>query len=155
MEKVIQDLIDKEAIIRTINGYVETADRKEWEKCEALFTEDVTLHHITETNPDEAQTEESEVVKASDLMQQWSNLFDKFNATMHMVTNHNVTINGDEAICESYVNAIHIAKAALNAERHHLSFGMYKHKLVRKEGVWRISEVNYDQIYALGNTAIF
>ena len=154
IETQLQQIVNQQAIISTVNGYVEAADQRDWEACGVLFTNEVTMHHITETNPELPQPG-PEVVKTKDVMNQWAQLFDKFVSTLHMITNHSVTINGDEAVCESYVSAIHIAKPSLNAERHHLSYGTYRHKLIRRGDRWLINEVNYNQLYALGNSAIF
>ena len=130
------------------------ADRKDWNTCGSFFTEEILLDHLTEVNPEKPQPEPQHA-KTSEVMKTWEELFASFVSTQHMVTNHKVEVEGDTAVCESYVNAMHIAKASLNAERYHQAFGTYRHHLVRTEDRWLINKVHYKQQYALGNPAIF
>lgn len=150
----IQEYLDKQDVKDTVIAYLRAADMKDWEGCEAQFTKEVSLLHITETNP-EVPRPKTEVAIAKEMIQQWETLFEKFASTLHTVTNFKVTFEGEVATSESYITALHVAKPALNAERHHLAFGTYKHTLVKEGEQWKINGVVYDQLYALGNSAIF
>ena len=147
-------LFDRQAVIDTVNGYVMAADLRDWEKCGACFADEILLQHITETDPTKPDPEPERAL-TSDVMNSWAKLFEAFASTQHMLTNHRVEFNGDSAVCYSYVEAIHVAKAPLNAVRHHHVFGTYRHTLARQDGRWVITEVYHKQKYALGNTAIF
>jgi ketosteroid isomerase-like protein len=153
-QQTLAILFDRQAIIDTVNGYVMAADSNDWEQCSACFAEDLLLQHITETDPTKPDPE-PEKVSRFDVMKSWAELFEAFSSTQHMLTNHRVELDGDRAICYSYVEAIHVAKAPLNATRHHHVFGTYRHTLARQNGRWVITEVYHKQKYALGNTAIF
>ena len=149
-------VFDRQAVIDTVNGYVMAADLKDWEMCGSCFAEEILLQHITitEVDPTKPDSEPGQAFTA-DVMKSWAELFEAFVSTQHMLTNHRVELEGDCAICHSYVEAIHIAKAPLNASRHHHIFGIYRHRLARKESKWVITEMYYKQNYAFGNPAIF
>ena len=148
-------LADRQAIVDAVNGYVVAADDRDFEACGAFMTEEVLNDHVTDISPSAVPPEPS-IVRTTDLMAQWAELFSNFVSTQHMVTNHYVEIDGDRAVCRSYVEAIHIAQEALNAPRHHHVFGTYRHVLARQtDGRWLIAELHHQQRYALGNPAIF
>jgi SnoaL-like domain len=148
MSEELQRLLDKQAVIDTVNAMVVTADRKDWQTCRRLFMDELLLDH-------DAHDGEASKMKAEELMESWQKLFDKFEVTQHAVSNHQVELRGDSATCRSYVHALHTAKSMTTGENYYTTFGTYVHELIRTEQGWKIASVVYKQRYAQGNSAVF
>ncbi len=63
-----------------------------------------------------------------------------FDATLHMTSNHVIRVDGDEASCRSYVNAMHFLTDA-GREYHAHACGVYEFGLERQEDGWKIRSV--------------
>ena len=61
-----------------------------------------------------------------------------FLATHHVITNHIVSISGDEAECRSLLTGSHFYKTASGETAAYVTSGRYAHYLVRKNGDWLI-----------------
>jgi hypothetical protein len=135
------------AIIETVNGYVMAADAKDWTACRSFFNETVELEHDADASQGR--------VSADDMIAGWIGAFAGFRSTLHVVTNHTVQlVAADRAVCRSYVQAMHVGRAA-DAAGYLLTFGTYEHRLVRTAGGWHIDRIVYREVHALGDRSLF
>ncbi|MFZ5558964.1 MAG: nuclear transport factor 2 family protein [Pseudomonadota bacterium] len=135
------------AVIQAVNAIGRAADSKDWIACGRCFTQNVSIDH-------DAGSGEPSSMTPDELMAAWQKALGVFTSTLHMVTNHDVEIHGDRAVCRSYVQALHVA-AETTAANHYLTFGTYEHGLTRMAEGWRVNRVVYRQAYALGNPSLF
>ncbi len=141
-------LEDKFKIIDTITRMVTTADHKDWEGCLATFTYEVLLDH-------DAGSGRPERVKSSDMIADWQKAFDRFDSTWHSVTNYQVSIDGSNAVCISYVHAIHCDFTVKRGANHYTEYGIYSHELEKTGNEWKISGIQYRMITSEGNSMFF
>lgn len=70
------------------------------------------------------------------------NTLSGFDATQHVVTNFRVEVDGESAVCTSYVNALHfLADRGQDHVAH--ACGTYVHEFVLTAGGWRIRKATF------------
>ena len=74
-----------------VNSVGTLADLGEYSQLEQLFTKEVTVDY-TSLFPGEVQN-----IPREQLMTQWQSVLPGFDATQHMITNHQITVDGNEA----------------------------------------------------------
>ncbi|KAJ3433685.1 hypothetical protein M0813_17543 [Anaeramoeba flamelloides] len=145
MEKKLQLLLDEREIIVQVNNIGVYADSCEWEKLKTCFTEKVIVDYTSMSGG------EPETLSPNQICKNWSGFLPGFKMTQHMITNHKVDINGDEAECNSYVQATHYLPNE-EGEDTWLILGSYKHFLVRKDGEWKVKHMIFTLKLSDGNT---
>ena len=94
-------LRDRLAITDVVNSMGVLADLGQYDRLRQLFTERVTVDY-TSLFPGEVQN-----ISSEQLMTQWQSTLPGFDATQHMITNHQIVIDGDKATAIAYVRATH------------------------------------------------
>lgn len=130
LARTVRELTDRAAIERVIHTYCECFDRNDPDGVAALFTPDAVIDYNPET-PSISGSELRDVIAVG--------LRETFAATSHHVSNVMVDLDGpDTARSLCYLDAWH---------RYHdgspdgYLWGRYRHRLVRTDAGWRISEL--------------
>jgi 3-phenylpropionate/cinnamic acid dioxygenase small subunit len=76
------------------------------------------------------------------------------DATQHMITNHVITVNGDEALCVAYVQAQHYLLNDKGGSTQTMG-GYYSNHFVRTAQGWRIKKCKLTLTWTTGNWGIF
>jgi SnoaL-like domain len=100
MEENLKQLLDERDIINIVNSIGINADRRNWGVLSQAFAGEVLLDYSSMGSP-------VEKLKPAEIIIRWKALLPGFKMTQHIITNHRVTITGDEAECFSYVVATH------------------------------------------------
>jgi hypothetical protein len=148
MSNDIASLLDARDITTTIDAIVAAADRKDWGDGERFFAREVEVQVGPPGSRPATMTPRA-------LLQQWSGVLGAFDVTLHAVTNHRITVQGDRAACVSNVLGFHRAASVVSGENYCLTFGTFEHSLARTAEGWRVTSLAYHQIYALGNPSLF
>lgn len=135
----LQTLLDRAAISDVVHAYARAVDQRDWTAFRNLFTDRVFVD-MRSFDPDRYL--EVSVDELVELAMPLS----AFDATQHVSSNHYHEIDGDRAICVSYMQAGHFLKRA-DGDFHCFLYGYYTYSLVRSEAGWKISR------YALNVTA--
>ena len=125
MDEATRYLLDRAAISDLATRYADAIDRKDWEALKALFEEKIEL--------DLDMFGEPRLVWASDYADFCAETLGIFGATQHISTNHLIEIDGEEAVCDAYLNATHAFTDGLEATDHHQVRGQYTFRLRRGE----------------------
>jgi hypothetical protein len=67
-----------------------------------------------------------------------------------MISNFIIVLDGDRATCRSHVRATHRIDKDI-----YVMGGLYRHKMVRLDGEWKIAETVFEQTYTEGDTTLF
>ncbi|MEO1039606.1 MAG: nuclear transport factor 2 family protein [Pseudomonadota bacterium] len=149
-----ETVADKIAIQEVLNDLVMAADERDWERLALRFADNVEIAYHTTADPD-ASVEPPVVRPAKDIIADWTSLFAHTRGTQHSLTNQVIEVDGDTATSKAYVTSFHVALPRLNADQWHQTFGAYRHKYQKIDGVWRVTSMIYKQLYAVGNPSFF
>jgi hypothetical protein len=74
----------------------------------------------------------------------------RFDATQHVTTNHQVTVDGNRATCRCQLHSQHVFHSD-NGDQLFTVGGYYNDTFVRTEDGWRISHRTMEQTWMLGS----
>ena len=137
-EKKMQALLDKMEIIDVENRYARGVDTRDSELHGSCFAEELEV--------DMSGMGMGEPLKMSGKAwaEQAVSLIGMFQATQHMITNHMITIEGDQATCVAYVKAQHY-----NPESIWTVVGYYTNTLERTAEGWKITKLKLTPTWQL------
>jgi hypothetical protein len=144
----LQLLLDRQDIIAAVNAVGITADRKDWQGCRALFTDQVDIDYTSLAGG------KPSTVQADGLIDSWRKALGGFTSTQHAITNHQVTVKSDEADSFSYVHAMHYLPNTKGSD-YWVVYGYYDRKLIRVAGSWKVKAMKFTVTYADGNQQLF
>ena len=121
---------DVEAVKKTVVTMVNAIDTKQWQKALSQFEDTVFVDYSSMTNQPGSDT------KASDLVGGWEKLLATVD-THHMLTNFEISVDGQSAETFSHVYASHTAKGIPYWD----IYGRYHHKLKKTPKGWRITSM--------------
>lgn len=143
----INELRARLDIIEVVNRIALLADLREWTELRDCFCDEVDVDYTSEFGG------EPERVSAKELMQQWSWL-NEFQATQHQVTDHTITLSGEQARCRAHVFATHFMPND-KGESFWTCGGHYDYRLQRTSRfLWRVAGTKFTLTWARGNQEI-
>lgn len=77
----------------------------------------------------------------------------RLDATQHLVSNHQVRVEGDSATCRCYLQAQHVLKGTPGGDNF-LIGGIYDDTLQRSNEGWRITHRTLTAVWQDGNPAV-
>ena len=137
LEKNVQILVDRAEIHDLILGYARNADTKNWEAFAQLFADDGYAQYPF------GKVEKKDMARAAGAILQ------PFERTQHMFSNISITIDGDTATTNHYLQATHVP--ALAEQGAHADIGgWYDNTCRRTADGWKIVSVNLTFVWSGG-----
>lgn len=143
----VQRIIDRDAIIDTINNYAFGVDLRDWELYRSIFTDEF------EADLSSLSGSEPQLVTADDWVAQVRSGLSGYRGTQHIMSNHRVSIAGDEAKTKVYFQATHYLPND-QGDSHWSIGGYYDHTLVRTPQGWKIRKLKLTVIWSEGNRGL-
>lgn len=130
-------------IINVVNLYAFAVDALRFDLFDQVFTDDAAVSF----GGPAAWTD------LAALKQAFEAIHRPFDATMHLTTNHQVVVQGDQASCFSYVHGRFLRQVAEGGNMFE-SGGWYDDGLARTPGGWRIRTRACRSVWAAGNPVV-
>ena len=124
-------------IIEVLSNYATGLDARDWTLWRSVFVDEVLFDLSSWTQQEPRRLNADRVVKAQ------ARMFAELSVTQHFITNHRVTIDGDQARCLAHMRAEHwieIDSPKPETARYTM-FGYYDDKLVLTDQGWKIAEM--------------
>lgn len=125
----------------TVIQMVNAIDKKEWDVAKSKFATDVFVDYSSMTGQAGAE------MKSAALVDGWEKLLTKAS-THHMLTNFDISVDGNKAKSQSHVYASHLAEGIDYWD----IFGLYLHELEKQGGEWKITSKTLIVSGQKGNT---
>lgn len=120
----LEALIDRQEIVDVMSRYARGIDRRDAALYRACFTDVLDVEMPGASWP---------AITAEKWTEHALGVVSAFESTQHIITNHVVELEGDDARCTAYVQAQH-----WRPESAWLIGGQYRNQLSRVAGEWRI-----------------
>jgi hypothetical protein len=135
---------DRNAVQAVVDSIDDAVDAKDWERCRALFTDDVDVDFA-------ALGGQAARIPADDLVGGWRRNLHAEKASFHQRTNHDITVTGNEASVRSKAYAFNRLSRPLGDALWEV-WGYYTHRLVRTRRGWRCAAIALTTVaHARGN----
>ncbi|WP_220451202.1 nuclear transport factor 2 family protein [Nocardioides dongkuii] len=119
---------DRAEIYELVCSYCRAVDRMDLEGVRAVYAEDGVDHHTGFSG------------SADEYVAWLARMLPALDGTMHLIGNHLVEVFGDEAVAETYGQAVHWGSPADEPALNFTTGFRYVDHLVRRDGGWRIRE---------------
>jgi ketosteroid isomerase-like protein len=138
------ELEDRLAIIELIGRLSLAIDAKDWDAMGRLFTETV-YHDRTSLTGGEPYT-----APVAQFVEGWSQTLQAMDAVHHQITNHVISLDGDQATCAANMQGTHVLANASGGPIWTVG-GRHDYQLTRTPGGWRIAGLTFTLQWATGN----
>lgn len=135
--------VDRQEIVDTAVRYATALDNRDWALLRTCFTDDAVAEYGA-LGPSAGYAAIEATCRAA-LM--------PLDASQHLISNHVVEVDGDEATLASYVQAQHVRVAAPGGPNRIVA-GRYDDRLTRTAAGWRIRHRRLTVIWTEGNPAV-
>jgi 3-phenylpropionate/cinnamic acid dioxygenase small subunit len=116
-------------------------DTKDWAVLDSVFTEDANGDLL------------EDVVGRVAIKKRVETALSHMDETQHLISNHQIVVQGDTATCRCYLQAQHVRKAAHGGPNFIIA-GRYEDELKRTPEGWRISFRRLVVMWTDGNPAV-
>jgi len=144
----LQLLIDRAEISDVQLRYATGLDSRDWPLFRSCFADEI------ETDFTSVFGGEARKVSADRWTEAARRSLSGLKATQHMITNHVITVAGDNATCIAYVQARHYLPND-SGDSMQTMFGYYTNRFVRTSAGWKIRACKLTLTWQTGNSNIF
>jgi hypothetical protein len=136
-------LLLEQTLIRLADGLDNAVDDKDWARARSFFADQVTADFSSLTGQPAA------TIPADALVEGWKTNLAPSKTSLHLRTNHQVTVEGDAATMISHGYAWNRLEG--NGDPLWETWGVYEHGFRRIDGAWKIVAFTYRQRHERGN----
>jgi len=140
-------LLDERDILDVVHRFAAGMDLRDWEAYRAVFADELVLDYTSYRGG------EPTVVPADAWVDRVRRRFSTLLATQHSLSNHRLEVEGDDARCLLYVEAMHVA-AIDGVEQWCVVGGQYDDQLARTDRGWRITRKKLDVRWVTGDRRV-
>jgi 3-phenylpropionate/cinnamic acid dioxygenase small subunit len=141
---MLQELVDRAAIVDAAIAYATTLDARDWEALGALFTDDACWEYSGSGERIRGPVAIVARISAS---------LERLDATHHLNGNHVAAVQGDQAEHTCYYQAQHIRHGLPEGEKF-VGGGRYDDRLIRTPDGWRFTYRRITNLWSEGNPAV-
>jgi acetyl esterase/lipase/ketosteroid isomerase-like protein len=134
---------DRQAIVDVCVTYALALDRRDWTRLRTCFTDDAIANYAERSSSDGYEAIEMTCRAA----------LEPLTASQHLLGNHLVVVNGDEADSSCYFQAQHVREGLAGGPLYTVA-GRYDDRFVRTTSGWRIANRTLTVMWTSGNDAV-
>lgn len=139
----LHDALDQQSVVEVAVRYCWALDENDWERLDAVFLPDAT-----------ARLGNDVLLEGRDaIVGRCSAALTPLDDSQHIVSTHQVEINGDEATHRCYLHAQHIRRDAVGGP-HYVVAGRYVDRVIRTTEGWRIAHRDLVVMWTDGNPGV-
>ncbi len=143
-EDPLRRLLEKDAVISTLNHLFRAVDERDWDLAEACLAPHVLLDMTSLTG------EEPERHTGAAIVDGWRDDLGHLRAVHHQAGNYEVDVHGENASASCYGIAYHYLPN--DTDRNTRTFvGTYDFRLRKHSGSWRVDLLRYNLKFRDGN----
>jgi hypothetical protein len=142
----LQFLLDERAIIRVADGIDRAVDAQDWPLARSYFADRVTVDFSTLSGQPPA------TVPSDDLIAGWASNLKGSKTSLHLRTNHQVSIDDDRATVLS--NGYAWNRMEGNGDPLWEVWGVYEHRLARSGETWKVDGFAFRVTHERGNPRV-
>lgn len=145
-EAMLRSLFDRASIRDIVTHFTTSVDQENWQELRSCLTEEVDLDFTS------LHGGVPEHLPIGQIIERWSAVIRSAQNVQHILTNQDVELQGDEAICTAYAQAHHFC-----SESGTITWtlgGRYRIALTRKEPGWKIRSVTFIALWVSGDPAV-
>jgi hypothetical protein len=142
-EAQLQWLVDRAQISDLLYSFAAALDTKDWKK----YADNYADNGYIELPDPRAASASSFVLHKDKMPELVGKSLGRYTATHHISTNHQITIDGDEANSRSYLQAVHVGTAPAD---HWTAGGWYDCRYIRTTDGWKFFRVKLTCIWVAG-----
>lgn len=143
IEQQHRELLDRQAIVDTAIRYTWALDQKRWDDLDDVFTADAQTY-LMRTVPENGIDEIKERIRSS---------LAPLDDSQHIVSNHQVVLNGDTATHRCYLHAQHIYNDVEGSPLFVVA-GRYEDEMMSTDDGWRITRRDLIAMWTDGNPSV-
>jgi hypothetical protein len=140
----LAELLDQAAIVDLTHRMVGCFDLLDWAALEGCFLDEIDVRY--EYVVDDGVS----TMSAEAFVEAWRGAMSGLEATQHLLANHQVDVEGDEATCTAYCLVQHYYPDPAGGSTWTLG-GHYDLALARTDEGWRIGALEMTVVWAQGN----
>jgi 3-phenylpropionate/cinnamic acid dioxygenase small subunit len=148
MQQSLGELRAREAIRDTLSAYASGIDLRDWPRYRACFTEELDVDFESFSGSP------GRTISAEDWVSAVKIGLTGFQSTQHLISNHRIAVEGDEASCIANVQAYHYLPNDEVEDLYTLG-GYYENRLVRDAGSWKIRACRLTVTWTRGDRSLF
>jgi len=139
----LRRLLDEREIIDVAVRYCWALDTRDWEALDDVFLPDATADLASGTD----------LVGVEAIAARCNAALGHLDSSQHIVSTHEVNIDGDTATHRCYLHAQH-TRAAAEGGANYVVGGRYEDRLIRTADGWRIAHRDLVMMWTEGNLAV-
>ncbi|HVN87631.1 MAG TPA: nuclear transport factor 2 family protein [Candidatus Binatia bacterium] len=140
-------LVDRSLITDVVIGFANAFDAQDWTRLRSYLADAIWTDYSAFRNEPPGHTSADAYVTARAIGLQGLR-------TLHISTNHQVTVDGDTATCVSAYRIYRLDPKRPPAENRLDSAGRYEHGLARTKRGWLITRIRQTVLFTSGNADI-
>ena len=143
----IRSIVDRTAIVDAIVSFANAFDAKDWQKVRLHLTDEIDIDYS------EFRSEPPRRITAEEYIKQRVEGLAGLR-TLHVSTNHEVTINNNTAKCQSAYQIYRLDPNRESGQNRLDTAGNYFHSLIKTDKHWLIAGIKQTVVIVSGNPQV-
>lgn len=144
MDKMLEHLVERQHIIDLLYRYGSSLDDRDWARLATCFTPDAIALYGAELGQQDGYAAIERACRSA---------LEPLDSSQHLISNHEIEIDGDTARARCYLHAQHTKKGTPGGDNFTVG-ATYLDELVRTPQGWRIKKRELRVTWQDGNLAV-